>query len=166
MHKTTAWVLTAAYLACNTLITPARAELGRCNSITAGAEGFYITVNNQTNKFLHLDLGQPKYGIVGRARHVYIGPHSSYLGGVCSHTFLTGLETSVHLYSVHRDVVHQKFLDDTLLSHWYVQQPFSGENTITFNNDSGSCDATYKSKSEPATIRSHNHRMHLNVFCQ
>ena len=165
--------LAIAFIAYNTLISPNQAwagtstDGGNCD-ISDNSEYFEISILNHTNKILHLDLGDPKHGVVERYRYISVDPHTSLTTSACSDGFLTGLETYVRLYNQHYHY----------LEEWYVKQPFIGENTVTFHNDSGVCTVKYQLewlshgyvqygilKPEPATIHTHDFAIAVQAEC-
>ena len=94
-----------------------------------------ITIHNDTNQRLHIDLGTPTHGWVDTLRDVYIPPHDTKRTGACSRNVFTGVQTYVRL----RDQ------GGYYRAAWYVDQPLSGQNRIRYDryNDVGTCTARY-----------------------
>ena len=133
-------------------------------------EYFGITVHNNTNQMLHLDLGVPTHGEVNTNRYIYIAPHDVNDTSVCSAGWLRGVQTYIRLYD------HA----DHYMADWYVKQPYSGQNTITFHGYH--CHAVYYTgkmhyknsrevwkytdpKDEPSVFYTHRGNVNVEVTC-
>ncbi|WP_448215614.1 hypothetical protein [Endozoicomonas sp. 2B-B] len=140
------------------------------------AEYFGISVHNNSDLELHLDLGDPKHGTVDHERNVYITPHTRKDTSVCSDGLFTGVETYIRLYDP----------DYSYLADWYVKQPYLGQNTIkyhrytysglkchtiyyyqwTYYNDQGELRWNRSvAESEPHMLFTHRQTINVEVTC-
>ena len=97
-------------------ITNAHAECQLLSYRWDNHETFQMSIANQSNSPILFDFGRPRHGMV------------------CDNGFLTGFHTYARLY---------RMPGKHYLTEWWIDQPFSGANTVHYWQDSSTCTANY-----------------------